>query len=63
MPFAAIIALLSLHGAAVFVAVMIFHHWAWNKMVFPFGDHVLGTAVRANAADLTRACARVPFSI
>ena len=31
MPFAVIIALVSWHGAAVFVAVMIFHHW-WNKI-------------------------------
>jgi hypothetical protein len=32
LPFAAIIALVSWHGAAVFVAVMTFHHWAWNKI-------------------------------
>jgi hypothetical protein len=32
MPFAAIIALVSWQGAAIFVAVMIFHHWAWNKI-------------------------------
>lgn len=32
MPFAAIIALVSWPGAAVFVAVMTFHHWAWNKI-------------------------------
>ena len=32
MPFAALIALVSWQGAAVFVAVMIFHHWAWNKI-------------------------------
>src|SRR4030095_5965270 len=32
LPFAALIALVSWHGAAVFVAVMIFHHWAWNKL-------------------------------
>ncbi len=32
IPFAALIALVSLPGAAVFVAAMIFHHWAWNKV-------------------------------
>jgi len=32
MPFALIIALVSWYGAVVFVAVMIFHHWAWNKI-------------------------------
>ena len=32
LPFAALIALASSLGAAVFVAVMIFHHWAWNKI-------------------------------
>src|SRR4029450_13562810 len=32
IPFAALIALVSWEGAAVFVAVMIFHHWAWNKI-------------------------------
>src|SRR6266851_4558164 len=32
LPFAALIALVSWQGAAVFVAVMIFHHWAWNKI-------------------------------
>src|SRR5438094_6247976 len=32
IPFAALIALVSWQGAAVFVAVMIFHHWAWNKI-------------------------------
>ena len=32
LPFAALIALASWLGAAVFVAVMIFHHWAWNKI-------------------------------
>src|SRR4030095_10963614 len=32
LPFAALIALVSWLGAAVFVAVMIFHHWAWNKI-------------------------------
>jgi len=32
IPFAAMIALVSWQGAATFVAVMIFHHWAWNKI-------------------------------
>src|SRR5215831_9192833 len=32
IPFAALIALMSWQGAAVFVAAMIFHHWAWNKI-------------------------------
>ncbi len=32
IPIAALIALVSWQGAAVFVAVMIFHHWAWNKL-------------------------------
>jgi hypothetical protein len=32
IPFAALIALVSWQGAAVFVAVMTFHHWAWNKI-------------------------------
>jgi hypothetical protein len=32
VPFAALIALVSWQGAAVLVAVMIFHHWAWNKI-------------------------------
>jgi hypothetical protein len=32
LPFAAIIALVSWQGAAAFVAVMVFHHWAWNKI-------------------------------
>jgi len=32
IPFAALIALMSWQGAAVFVASMIFHHWAWNKI-------------------------------
>ena len=32
IPFAAIIALVSWQGAATFVAVMMFHHWAWNKI-------------------------------
>jgi hypothetical protein len=30
--FAAMIALMSWQGAAVFVAAMIFHHWAWNRV-------------------------------
>jgi hypothetical protein len=32
IPFAAAIALVSWLGAAVFVAAMCFHHWAWNKI-------------------------------
>lgn len=32
IPFAAVIALVSWQGAVVFVGVMIFHHWAWNKL-------------------------------
>ena len=32
IPFAALIAFVSWQGAAIFVAVMIFHHWAWNKI-------------------------------
>src|SRR5215510_15577259 len=32
IPFAALIALISWQGAAIFVAAMIFHHWAWNKI-------------------------------
>lgn len=32
MPFAALIALVPWQGAAVFVVVMTFHHWAWNKI-------------------------------
>jgi hypothetical protein len=32
IPFAALIAFVSWYGAAVFVAVMVFHHWAWNKL-------------------------------
>jgi hypothetical protein len=31
IPFAAF-ALVSWQGAAVFVAVMVFHHWAWNQL-------------------------------
>ena len=32
MPFASLIALASWEGAAIFVAVMTFHHRAWNKI-------------------------------
>jgi len=32
MPIAALIAPVSWEGAAVFVAAMTFHHWAWNKL-------------------------------
>ena len=32
IPFAVLIALASWEGAAVFVAAMCFHHWAWNKI-------------------------------
>ena len=32
IPFAAVIALVSWQGAAVFVAVMWLHHWLWNKI-------------------------------
>ena len=32
IPIAALIALVSWQGAATFVAVMVFHHWAWNKI-------------------------------
>jgi hypothetical protein len=32
IPFAAVIALVSWQGAAIFVAVVIFHHWAWNRI-------------------------------
>lgn len=32
IPIAALIALVSWHGAVMFVAVMTFHHWAWNKI-------------------------------
>src|SRR5262245_49950185 len=30
LPFVVGIALVSLQGAAIFVAVLYFHHWAWN---------------------------------
>jgi len=32
LPFAALIALFSWYGAAVFVVTVVFHHWAWNKI-------------------------------
>ena len=32
IPIAALIALVSWEGAAVFVVAMTFHHWAWNKL-------------------------------
>jgi hypothetical protein len=32
IPFAAVIALVSWHGALIFVAVMWFHHWVWNNI-------------------------------
>jgi len=32
LPFAVLIALVSWLGAAIFVGVMVFHHWAWNKI-------------------------------
>ncbi len=32
IPAAALIALVSWQGAAIFVAVITFHHWAWNKI-------------------------------
>ena len=32
VPFAALIALVSWQGAAIFVVAMTFHHWAWNKI-------------------------------
>ena len=32
IPIAALIALVSWEGAAVFIAAMTFHHWAWNKL-------------------------------
>jgi hypothetical protein len=32
MPFAAPIALVSWEGSAILVAVVVFHHWAWNKI-------------------------------
>ena len=31
-PFAALIALVSWQGAMIFVAVVVFHHWAWNQI-------------------------------
>ena len=32
IPFAALIALFSWVGAAMFVATVVFHHWAWNNI-------------------------------
>ena len=32
LPIAALIAVVSWEGAAIFVAAMTFHHWAWNKI-------------------------------
>jgi hypothetical protein len=32
LPFTLLIALVSWQGAAVFVATVLFHHWAWNKI-------------------------------
>jgi hypothetical protein len=32
LPFAAIIALVSWQGAAIFVATVVFHHWVWNQI-------------------------------
>jgi hypothetical protein len=32
LPFAALIALVSWQGALIFVGVVVFHHWAWNKI-------------------------------
>jgi len=32
LPFAALIALVSIPGAVVFIATVVFHHWAWNKI-------------------------------
>ena len=32
IPIAALIALVSWQGALIFVAVVTFHHWAWNKI-------------------------------
>lgn len=32
LPFAALIALVSWPGALMFIAVVTFHHWAWNKI-------------------------------
>ena len=32
LPFAAVIALVSWQGALCFIAVVTFHHWAWNKI-------------------------------
>ena len=32
LPFAVVIAFVAWEGAVVFVAVMCFHHWVWNKI-------------------------------
>jgi Fatty acid hydroxylase superfamily len=32
LPFALVIALVSWQGALIFVATVVFHHWAWNKI-------------------------------
>ena len=32
LPFAVLLALVSWQGAVIFVAVMTFHHWAWNQI-------------------------------
>jgi hypothetical protein len=32
LPFAALIALVSLEGAAIFTATVVLHHWVWNKV-------------------------------
>lgn len=32
LPFAAVIALFSWSGALIFIGVVTFHHWAWNKI-------------------------------
>lgn len=32
LPIAAVIALFSIPGAAIFIGVVTFHHWAWNKI-------------------------------
>ena len=32
IPFAVLIGLVSWQGAIIFVATVVFHHWAWNKI-------------------------------
>ncbi len=32
LPIAAVIALFSWQGAVIFIATVVFHHWAWNKI-------------------------------